>query len=346
MVLYYLFAARLVKVFCMSIYSFPLWSSLLDACAKTAKPEVDCPSYWLAWLARQDQEIFKHHNSKVHFEYSLSYGPDCTFCIWLLEDFSFAHKFPVSEVCFLVHCIFFIAFLPSKWYVLILWLQTRSTVSFRPGQINLPLFPAFPSSIVMSPDSMPWMLSVFVNSLNASQFCLYLSPLQEAFSSSLLSAVKETIYIRDVDIFLRPLFHSALCSPLHNDARVGSNNYIAIYVVTLLSRLNLSVVLCLILTAAFRAIYRFLRHWWGRSGIPFSRIFHSLPGLHSRAVFSSIVKVHTENIWFLSKIYWCWAMDPCSNRKAFGKSFQFMYCWSLATNDFEHHPASMRIPHW
>ena len=108
----------------------------------------------------------------------------------------------VISLLFNIPCRFVIAFLPWSKRLLILWLQSPSTVILELKKIKSVTFSTFSQSIcyeVMGPDAIIlvfWMLS-FQTTISLS-----FNSHQEAFSSSLLSSMSGIICISEDFIFL------------------------------------------------------------------------------------------------------------------------------------------------
>ena len=180
---------------------------------------------------------------------------------------------------------FVIAFLSMSKCLLVLWLQSPSTVILEPKKMESVTVYTFSPSIwheVMWLDAMIlvfWMLN-FKSAFSLSSFTL----IKRLFSSSLLSAIRviSFAYLRFF-IFLPAVLIPACAS--------SSSAFHMMYSAYKLNKqgdniqpwhtpfriLNQSIVPCLVLTVASCPAYRFLRRQVRWSDIPISlRIFHSL----------------------------------------------------------------------
>ena len=208
----------------------------------------------------------------------LTTGKTITLIIWTSGG-------KVISLLFYMLSRFVTAFLPRSKSLLILWLESPSTVILEPKKMKSVTVSTFSPSTchkVMGLDAMIlvfWMLS-FKPAFSLSSFLF----IKRLFSSSSLSAIKvvSSVYLRLL-IFLPAILIPACES--------SSSGFFRMYYAYKLNKqgdniqpwctpfpiLSQCVLPCLVLTVASCPAYRFLRKQVRWSGIPISlRIFHSL----------------------------------------------------------------------
>ena len=103
----------------------------------------------------------------------------------------------VISLLFNIHCRFVIAFLPRSQHLLILWLQSPSTVILELKKIKSVTFSTFPPFICHEVIGLDAIILVFWMLSFKTAISLSFHSHQEAFSSSLLSAwMVSSVYLR------------------------------------------------------------------------------------------------------------------------------------------------------